>query len=91
MEILMESDNYDISTITSDTINIGTSSDSSYWNISDYSENTVDISSVLAGITLTPPDYTTPDYKTRRLDVRDNGNIPIDIWATLYNNGVIDD
>jgi hypothetical protein len=90
MEILMESDNYNISTITSDTFNISTSSDSSYCNISDYIVDTIDISN-LAGITLTPPDYTTPDYKTRRLDVRNNGNIPIDIWATLYNNGVIDD
>lgn len=90
MEILMESDNYNISTITSDTFNISTSSDSSYWNISEYTEDTIDISS-LAGITLTAADYTTPDYKTKRLDVRNNGNIPIDIWATLYNNGVIDD
>ena len=27
----------------------------------------------------------------RRIDVRDNGKIPVDIWAKMYNNGVIDD
>lgn len=35
--------------------------------------------------------YHTPDWKDKRMDVRDNGKIPVDIWAIMYNNGVIDD
>jgi len=27
----------------------------------------------------------------KRTSVRDSGEIPIDIWAKMYNNGVIDD
>ena len=33
----------------------------------------------------------TPDWQNKRMDVRDNGKIPVDIWAIMYNNGVIDD
>lgn len=33
----------------------------------------------------------TPDWQNKRMDVRDNGKIPVDIWAMMYNNGVIDD
>jgi len=35
--------------------------------------------------------YQTPDWQNKRMDVRDNGQIPVDIWAMMYNNGVIDD
>lgn len=35
--------------------------------------------------------YQTPDWQNKRMDVRDNGKIPVDIWALMYNNGVIDD
>ena len=35
--------------------------------------------------------YQTPDWQNKRMDVRDNGKIPVDIWAMMYNNGVIDD
>lgn len=35
--------------------------------------------------------YQTPDWQNKRMDVRDNGKIPVDIWARMYNNGVIDD
>jgi hypothetical protein len=35
--------------------------------------------------------YTPPETANKRTDVRDDGKIPIDIWAMLYNNGVIDD
>lgn len=27
----------------------------------------------------------------KRTDTRDEGKIPVDIWAKLYNNGVIED
>lgn len=27
----------------------------------------------------------------KRTSVRDSGELPIDIWAKMYNNGVIDD
>jgi hypothetical protein len=35
--------------------------------------------------------YQTSDWQNKRMDVRDNGKIPVDIWAMMYNNGVIDD
>jgi len=28
---------------------------------------------------------------TKRKNLRDEGELPIDIWAKMYNNGVIDD
>jgi hypothetical protein len=28
---------------------------------------------------------------TKRKKLRDEGELPIDIWAKMYNNGVIDD
>lgn len=30
-------------------------------------------------------------YNKKRLDVKNGGKIPVDIWAQMYNNGVIDD
>lgn len=60
------------------------------------SEPTVDISGIVdmssnidwADISIT----TTPDvHKIVRYDIRDGGKIPLDIWAKLYNNGIIDD
>jgi len=35
--------------------------------------------------------YQNSDWQNKRMDVRDNGKIPVDIWAMMYNNGVIDD
>jgi hypothetical protein len=29
--------------------------------------------------------------KSNRSDIKDEGKIPIDIWARMYNNGKIDD
>ena len=40
---------------------------------------------------ITNYNYQTPDWQNKRIDVRDNGKIPVDIWAMMYNNGVIDD
>ena len=40
---------------------------------------------------ITNYNYQTPDWQNKRMDVRDNGKIPVDIWAMMYNNGVIDD
>jgi len=31
------------------------------------------------------------DFDSRRKNLRDEGELPIDIWAKMYNNGVIDD
>lgn len=31
------------------------------------------------------------DLDNRRKNLRDEGELPIDIWAKMYNNGVIDD
>ena len=77
---IMEPDDYtiDITTSTVDT----------------YTVDTVDLS----GITLTT---SSTDYNLdwanvtltdeNRTTLRDSGQIPIDIWAKMYNNGTIDD
>lgn len=80
METTMEPDDYIVTT------NVSSIVDATSWNLDDYMVDTIDISS-LSGITIT----TSEEYSSRRLDVRDNGKIPIDIWAKLFNNGVIDD
>jgi len=76
----MEPDDYIVTT------NVSSIVDATSWSLDDYMVDTIDISS-LSGITIT----TSEEYSSRRLDVRDNGKIPIDIWAKLFNNGVIDD
>jgi len=76
----MEPDDYIV------TANVSSIVDATSWSLDDYMVDTIDISS-LSGITIT----TSEEYSSRRLDVRDNGKIPIDIWAKLFNNGVIDD
>lgn len=75
-------------------------------NINDYVCDTIDISSISPStITVdTNSHYNSgysidwqnvkslsPEEKEKRTDVRDNGSIPVDIWAKMYNNGVIDD
>jgi hypothetical protein len=80
METTMEPDDYIVTT------NVSSIVDATSWSLDDYMVDTIDISS-LSGITIT----TSEEYSSRRLDVRDNGKIPIDIWAKLFNNGVIDD
>jgi hypothetical protein len=49
--------------------------------------DTIDLSS----ITLTSYDVGQIDWDENRSQLRDSGQIPIDIWAKLYNNGSIDD
>lgn len=74
-----------ISTISIDTDSTWHSTDD-YTVTIDTTPDTIDLSSItsnISGITLTT--------SKKRTDVRDNGNIPIDIWAKLYNNGVIED
>ena len=51
---------------------------------------TIDTSSpTYNGATITLDDFNMPDIKRKNL--RDEGELPIDIWAKMYNNGVIDD
>ena len=51
---------------------------------------TIDTSSpTYTGSTITLEDFNIPDIKRKNL--RDEGELPIDIWAKMYNNGVIDD
>jgi hypothetical protein len=92
MEVVMKPEDYmgtTISTISIDTDSTWHSTDDLTVTISDYVDTTLDtldlssITSTMSGITLTT--------SKKRTDVRDNGNIPIDIWAKLYNNGVIED
>ena len=36
-------------------------------------------------------DYSLDITDEKRTSVRDSGELPIDIWAKMYNNGIIDD
>lgn len=55
---------------------------------------TIDTSSTIGVTSITGsggPYYTTDVYNKKRVDVKTGGKIPVDIWAVMYNNGVIDD
>ena len=78
-----------------DTITITTSSTDTT-SIVDYDNHspiytTGSLSTTMSGptISLGLDDLVITDEK--RTSVRDSGEIPIDIWAKMYNNGVIDD
>ena len=79
-----------------DTITITTSStDTTSIVDSDLDWSTLNVSSIgtptYSGSTTTISldDLVITDEK--RTSVRDSGELPIDIWAKMYNNGVIDD
>lgn len=77
----MNPDDYtiDISTVTTTgDISITSGSTTMY---DTYTTDTVDLSGIIFS--------STADEKRQRL--RDGGEIPVDIWAKLYNNGIIDD
>ena len=59
----------------SETITISTST-----NINDYICDTIDLDDIT---------FTT-SRDTKRVLVRDNGKIPVDIWAKMFNNGVME-
>ena len=75
-----------------DTITITTSSTDTT-SIVDYDSYSPigSLSTTMSGptISLGLDDLVITDEK--RTSVRDSGEIPIDIWAKMYNNGVIDD
>jgi len=73
------------------TIDVTTISDTTF-DIGSLTVDTVDIGSI-AGTTDYSIDWKNIEINTskKRTDVRNNGKIPIDIWAKLYNNGVIED
>ena len=81
-----------------DTLTI-TTSDSNYTvNVdSDLDWGTLDVSSVGTSTytgsttTITLDDIGSWGVDEKRTSVRDGGELPIDIWAKMYNNGVIDD
>ena len=82
----MNQDDYTIDTVTVNTVgDISLSYD--YDNIayntvtidaSTFTTDTIDLSGILSS-------------DEKRLGLRDSGEIPIDIWAKLYNNGIVDD
>ena len=81
MEQKMNPDDYtiDISTVTTTgDISITSGSTTMY---DTYTTDTVDLSGIIFS--------SVTDEKRQRL--RDGGEIPVDIWAKLYNNGIIDD
>ena len=75
-----------------DTITITTSSTDTT-SIVDYDSYSPigSLSTTMSGptISLGLDDLVITDEK--RTSVRDSGELPIDIWAKMYNNGVIDD
>lgn len=79
-----------------DTITITTSStDTTSIVDSDLDWSTLNVSSIStptysgSTTTISLDDLVITDEK--RTSVRDSGELPIDIWAKMYNNGVIDD
>lgn len=67
---------------------------------SDYSIDLSDVTDLGASTTTLTGTYvgsgisgiTLGEYEdTSRKKLRDDGDLPIDIWAKMYNNGVIDD
>jgi hypothetical protein len=87
MEEKMDQDDYTIS-INQATIS-STIGDLSCTSLIDYSTDILDISNFDSTITISTTDY--DEYNIKRKDIRNNGKIPIDIWARMYNNGNIDD
>ena len=72
---------------TSATYTITTDSTTSDYSI-DLSDTTLTGTYVGSGIS----GITFGEYEdTSRKKLRDDGDLPIDIWAKMYNNGVIDD
>ena len=79
--------------MTTDTVTI------SDITLSDNTVTYVDTSGSTLTIDTTSPKYTgslISDYSLditdeKRTSVRDSGELPIDIWAKMYNNGIIDD
>lgn len=86
-------DTITITTSSIDTTSIVDSTDTT--SIVDYDNHshiyTGSLSTTMSGptISLGLDDLVITDEK--RTSVRDSGEIPIDIWAKMYNNGVIDD
>lgn len=80
-------DTITITTTSTDTTSI-VDYDSVYTSTPTY---TGSLSTTMSGptISLGLDDLVITDEK--RTSVRDSGEIPIDIWAKMYNNGVIDD
>jgi len=79
--------------MTTDTVTI------SDITLSDNTVTYVDTSGSTLTIDTTSPTYSgslVSDYSLditdeKRTSVRDSGELPIDIWAKMYNNGIIDD
>ncbi len=73
------------------TVTIDSTSDYSIAVSNDVTDTlTINTSSpTYTGSTITLEDFNMPDIKRKNL--RDEGELPIDIWAKMYNNGVIDD
>jgi hypothetical protein len=86
----MNPDEFDLSAFDDIVLSTGTTMDDAYTiDINDYTTSTVDISSITAS-TITSDDWvfeTTRDKK--RTALRNSGDIPVDIWAKMYNNRVI--
>lgn len=52
---------------------------------------TIDISGGTVVMGASGPYHTNDTYKKKRMDLKTGEKIPVDIWAMMYNNGVIDD
>ena len=87
MEQKMDQDEYIISINQADISS--TTTDLNYTSLIDYTTDTLDLSNLDSTITISTTDY--EEYNQKRMDVRDNGKIPVDIWAKMFNNGNIDD
>lgn len=76
-------DNDDINSFDDIVLTTDTSLDNTYTTtvtIDDYTVSSIDLSDITFG---------TGEPDDKRVKLRQSGDIPIDIWAKLYNNNVI--
>ena len=86
----MEPDDFDPDAFDDIILSTGTSMDDTYTiDINDYTTSTVNISSITANTTISDDWVFETTRDKKRTALRNSGDIPVDIWAKMYNNRVI--
>jgi len=86
----MNPDEFDLDVFDDIVLSTGTTMDDTHTiDINDYTTSTVDISGITA-TTITSDDWVFESSRDKnRTALRNSGDIPVDIWAKMYNNRVI--
>jgi len=86
----MNPDEFDLSAFDDIVLSTGTTIDDTYTiDINDYTTSTVNISSITANTTISDDWVFETTRDKKRIALRNSGDIPVDIWAKMYNNRVI--